>query len=472
MIELPLRHPQLFKILGVKPPKGVLLFGPPGSGKTLIAKAIANESGAFFFLLNGPEIMSKMQGQAEQNLRQAFEECEKNAPSIIFIDEIDSIAPNREKTQGEVEKRVVAQMLTLMDGAKGRGQVVVIGATNRPNAIDPALRRAGRFDREIDIGVPDEVGRMEILRIHTKNMKLSEDVDLEYVSKNTHGFVGSDLKSLCQEAALQCIREKMDLIDIDDDHIDAEILDSMCVTNEHFKFASGQSNPSSLRETVVEIPNTTWEDIGGLEDVKANLREMILYPIEHPDKFHKFGMKPSKGVLFYGPPGCGKTLLAKAVANECSSNFISVKGPELLTMWFGESEGNVRAIFDKARGASPCVLFFDELDSVGTARGSSSGGSGAGDRVLNLLLTEMDGAGSKKNLFFIGATNRPDILDEALIRPGRLDQLIYIPLPDKPARKNIFVAVLRKSPIAPDVPFDFCAEVTHRFTGADITELC
>ena len=473
MIELPLRHPQLFKTLGVKPPKGVLLFGPPGSGKTLIAKAIANETGAFFFLLNGPEIMSKMQGQAEQNLRQAFEECEKNAPSIIFIDEIDSIAPNREKSQGEVEKRVVAQLLTLMDGAKGRGQVVVIGATNRPNSIDPALRRAGRFDREIDIGVPDEVGRMEILRIHTKNMKLAEDVDLEGVAKNTHGFVGSDLKSLCQEAALQCIREKMDIIDIDDDQIDAEILDSMYVTNEHFKFAQGSSNPSSLRETVVEIPNITWEDIGGLEDVKANLREMILYPIEHPDKFHKFGMKPSKGVLFYGPPGCGKTLLAKAVANECSSNFISIKGPELLTMWFGESEANVREVFDKARGAAPCVLFFDELDSVGTARGSSMGDAGgAGDRVLNQLLTEMDGAGAKKNLFFIGATNRPDILDEALIRPGRLDQLIYIPLPDKASRLCIFKANLRKSPVAKNVSLDFCSDLTENFTGADITELC
>ena len=360
-----------------------------------------------------------------------------------------------------------------MDGAKGRGQVVVIGATNRPNSIDPALRRAGRFDREIDIGVPDEVGRMEILRIHTKNMKLAEDVDLENVAKNTHGFVGSDLKSLCQEAALQCIREKMDIIDIDDDQIDAEILDSMYVTNEHFKFAQGSSNPSSLRETVVEIPNVTWEDIGGLEDVKANLREMILYPIEHPDKFHKFGMKPSKGVLFYGPPGCGKTLLAKAVANECSSNFISIKGPELLTMWFGESEANVREVFDKARGAAPCVLFFDELDSVGTARGSSMGDAGgAGDRVLNQLLTEMDGAGAKKNLFFIGATNRPDILDEALIRPGRLDQLIYIPLPDKASRLNIFKANLRKSPVAPNVSLDFCSELTENFTGADITELC
>jgi transitional endoplasmic reticulum ATPase len=360
-----------------------------------------------------------------------------------------------------------------MDGLKGRGHVVVIAATNRPNSLDTALRRFGRFDREIDIGVPDEVGRMEILRIHTKNMKLSEDVDLAEIAKSTHGYVGSDLAALCTEAALQCIREKMDLIDIEDDTIDAEILDAMAVTNDHFRFAQGQTNPSSLRETVVEIPDVTWDDIGGLEDVKKNLQEMILYPIEHPDKFHKFGMSPSKGVLFYGPPGCGKTLLAKAVAHECSSNFISIKGPELLTMWFGESEANVREVFDKARGAAPCVLFFDELDSVGQARGSSAGdGGGAGDRVLNQLLTEMDGVGSKKNLFFIGATNRPDTLDEALIRPGRLDQLIYIPLPDKPSRANVLKAVLRKSPIAPNISFDFLADLTSGFTGADITELC
>lgn len=371
MIELPLRHPTLFKTLGVKPPRGVLLYGPPGSGKTLIARAIANETGAFFFLLNGPEIMSKMAGEAEANLRKAFEEAEKNSPAIIFIDEIDSIAPKRDKTNGEVERRVVSQMLTLMDGLKGRGHVVVLAATNRPNSIDPALRRFGRFDRELDIGVPDEVGRMEILRIHTKNMKLAEDVDLADVAKQTHGYVGADMAALCTEAALQCIREKMDLIDIEDETIDAEVLDAMAVTNEHFRFAMGQTNPSSLRETVVEIPDVTWEDIGGLEDVKKNLQEMILYPIEHPDKFHKFGMSPSKGVLFYGPPGCGKTLLAKAVAHECSSNFISIKGPELLTMWFGESEANVREVFDKARGAAPCVLFFDELDSVGIARGSS-----------------------------------------------------------------------------------------------------
>ena len=473
MIELPLRHPTLFKTLGVKPPRGVLLYGPPGSGKTLIARAIANETGAFFFLLNGPEIMSKMAGEAEANLRKAFEEAEKNSPAIIFIDELDSIAPKRDKVQGEVEKRVVSQMLTLMDGLKGRGHVVVIAATNRPNSIDPALRRFGRFDREIDIGVPDEVGRMEVMRIHTKNMKLSEDVDLAEIAKSTHGYVGADLAALCTEAALQCIREKMDLIDIEDETIDAEVLDAMCVTNEHFRFAQGQTNPSSLRETVVEIPDVTWDDIGGLEDVKKNLQEMILYPIEHPEKFHKFGMQPSKGVLFYGPPGCGKTLLAKAVAHECSSNFISIKGPELLTMWFGESEANVREVFDKARGASPCVLFFDELDSVGTARGSGGGDAGgAGDRVLNQLLTEMDGVGSKKNLFFIGATNRPDILDEALIRPGRLDQLIYIPLPDKGSRINVFKAVVRKSPIAPNINMDFLAELTEGFTGADCTELC
>lgn len=474
MIELPLRHPQLFKTLGVKPPRGVLLFGPPGSGKTLIARAIANETGAFFFLLNGPEIMSKMAGEAEANLRKAFEEAEKNSPAIIFIDEIDSIAPKRDKTNGEVERRVVSQMLTLMDGLKGRGHVVVLAATNRPNSIDPALRRFGRFDRELDIGVPDEVGRMEILRIHTKNMKLAEDVDLADVAKSTHGFVGADMAALCTEAALQCIREKMDLIDIEDETIDAEVLDAMAVTNEHFRFAQGQTNPSSLRETVVEIPDVSWDDIGGLEDVKKNLQEMILYPIEHPDKFHKFGMSPSKGVLFYGPPGCGKTLMAKAVAHECSSNFISIKGPELLTMWFGESEANVREVFDKARGAAPCVLFFDELDSVGIARGSSAGGDagGAGDRVLNQLLTEMDGVGAKKNLFFIGATNRPDILDEALIRPGRLDQLIYIPLPDKPSRHAVIKAVLRKSPVAPNINFDFLAELTDGFTGADLTELC
>ncbi|EZG70845.1 putative cell division protein 48 [Gregarina niphandrodes] len=471
MIELPLRHPSLFKTLGVKPPRGVLLYGPPGSGKTLIARAVANETGAFFFLINGPEVMSKMAGEAESNLRRAFEEAEKNAPAIIFIDEIDSIAPKREKTNGEVERRVVSQLLTLMDGLKGRGQVVVIAATNRQNSIDPALRRFGRFDREIDIGVPDEAGRIEILRIHTRNMKLAPDVRLEELAAQTHGFVGADLAQLCTEAALSCIREKMDVIDFEDETIDAEVLDSMFVTQDHFTQALGTCNPSSLRETVVEVPNIKWDDIGGLEDVKRNLQEMILYPIDHPEKYEKFGMSPSRGVLFYGPPGCGKTLLAKAVASECSANFISIKGPELLTMWFGESEANVREVFDKARTAAPCVLFFDELDSIGTQRGSSVGESGTGDRVMNQLLTEIDGVGVKKNIFFIGATNRPELLDEALLRPGRLDQLIYIPLPDFPARLSILQALTRKTPVAPDVSLHFVAQKTEGFSGADLAEL-
>ena len=522
MIELPLRHPALFKTLGVKPPRGVLLYGPPGSGKTLIARAVANETGAFFFLINGPEIMSKMAGESESNLRKAFEEAEKNAPAIIFIDEIDSIAPKREKTNGEVERRIVSQMLTLMDGLKQRASVVVIGATNRPNSMDPALRRFGRFDREIDIGVPDENGRLEVFRIHTRNMKLDEDVDPEAIARETHGFVGADIAALCTEAAMQCIREKMDLIDIEEEEIDAEILDSMAVTQDHFKHALGVSNPSSLRETVVEVPNISWSDIGGLEDVKVrklrlfmcvllrllgggnracvgdfdrlaiietnshrplpsqccyspqrDLKELVQYPVEHPEKFEKFGMSPSKGVLFYGPPGCGKTLMAKAVANECQANFISIKGPELLTMWFGESEANVRDVFEKARQAAPCVLFFDELDSIAQQRGGSHGdGGGAADRVMNQLLTEMDGVGAKKNVFIIGATNRPDIIDTALMRPGRLDQLIYIPMPDYESRLGILRATLRKSPVSKDVDLSYLAAQTDKFTGADLTEIC
>jgi len=474
MIELPLRHPQLFKKLGVKPPRGVLLHGPPGSGKTLIARAVANETGAFFFVVNGPEIMSKMTGESESNLRKVFEEAEKNAPAIIFIDEIDSIAPKRDgRGSGEADRRTVSQLLTLMDGLKKRSNVVVIGATNRPNTLDPALRRFGRFDREIDIGVPDENGRLEVLRIHTRNMKLADDVDLERIAAETHGFVGSDLAALCTEAAMNCIRDKMDMLDIEGDTIDAGLLNSLAVTQEHFKLALGQSNPSSLRETVVEVPNVTWEDIGGLEDVKRELREMVQYPIEHPEMFEKFGMSPSHGVLFYGPPGCGKTLMAKAVASECQANFISIKGPELLTMWFGESEANVRDVFNKARQAAPCVLFFDELDSIAQTRGSSLGDAGgASDRVMNQLLTEMDGMQAKKSVFIVGATNRPDIIDTALMRPGRLDQLIYIPMPDLESRMAILRAVLRKSPVSKDVDLRLLATHTDKFTGADLTEIC
>ncbi|BEJ12503.1 hypothetical protein CspHIS471_0209630 [Cutaneotrichosporon sp. HIS471] len=473
LVELPLRHPQLFKAIGIKPPRGILMFGPPGTGKTLMARAVANETGAFFFLINGPEIMSKMAGESESNLRKAFEEAEKNSPSIIFIDELDSIAPKREKTNGEVERRVVSQLLTLMDGLKARSNVVVMAATNRPNSIDPALRRFGRFDREVDIGIPDPTGRLEILRIHTKNMKLSDDVDLEQIAADTHGYVGADMAALCSEAAMQQIREKMDMIDLDEDTIDAEVLDSLGVTMENFRYALGVNNPSALRETVVEIPTTTWNDIGGLDKVKRELQETVSYPVEHPEKFLKYGLSPSKGVLFYGPPGTGKTMLAKAIANECQANFISIKGPELLTMWFGESEANVRDVFDKARAAAPCVMFFDELDSIAKARGGSSGDAGgAGDRVLNQILTEMDGMNAKKNVFIIGATNRPDQIDSALLRPGRLDQLIYIPLPDEASRLSILQATLRKSPLDPRVDLNYLAKQTAGFSGADLTEIC
>ncbi|CAM5169604.1 unnamed protein product [Eretmochelys imbricata] len=473
MVELPLRHPGLFKAIGVKPPRGILLYGPPGTGKTLVARAVANETGAFFFLINGPEIMSKLAGESESNLRKAFEEAEKNAPAIIFIDELDAIAPKREKTHGEVERRIVSQLLTLMDGLKQRSHVIVMAATNRPNSVDPALRRFGRFDREIDIGIPDSVGRLEILQIHTKNMKLAEDVDLERVARDTHGHVGADLAALCSEAALQAIRKKMNIIDLEDDTIDADILDAMAVTMDDFQWALSQSNPSALRETVVEVPQVCWEDIGGLQEVKRELQELVQFPVEYPDKFLKFGMTPSRGVLFYGPPGCGKTLLAKAIANECQANFVSIKGPELLTMWFGESEANVRDVFDKARQAAPCILFFDELDSIAKARGGGAGdGGGAADRVINQILTEMDGMTNKKTVFIIGATNRPDIIDPAILRPGRLDQLIYIPLPDDTSRAAILSANLRKSPVAGDVDLNYLAKITHGFSGADLTEIC
>lgn len=397
----------------------------------------------------------------------------KHSPSIIFIDEIDAIAPKRDKAGGEVERRIVSQLLTLMDGIKPTSNVVVIAATNRPNAIDTALRRFGRFDRELDIGVPDEDGRLDILRIKTRNMKLGKDVSLEKIAKDTHGYVGADMAQLCMEAAFQAIREKMHLIDVDAETIDAAVLDSIEIAMSHFTHALTITSPSALRENIVEVPNISWEDVGGLENVKKELYETVQYPIEHAEKFEKFGMQSSKGVLFYGPPGCGKTLLAKAIANECGANFISIKGPELLTMWFGESEANVRDLFDKARAAAPCILFFDEMDSIAKARGSGGGGgSEAGDRVINQILTEIDGVGSKKSVFVIGATNRPDILDSAITRPGRLDQLIYIPLPDYKSRLSIFKANLRKSPVEPSVDIEQLAQATEGFSGADITEIC
>ncbi|KAM0679970.1 AAA ATPase cdc48 [Glugoides intestinalis] len=472
LIELPLKQPGLFKKIGIKPPRGILLHGPPGTGKTMIAKAIANETGAFLYIINGPEIMSKMSGESESNLRKAFEEAQKNAPAIIFMDEIDSIAPNREKTQGEVEKRIVSQLLTLMDGMKSSSNIIVLGATNRPNSLDPALRRFGRFDREIEIGVPDDIGRLEILSIHTKNMNLDENVDLEEVAKEVHGFTGSDIASLCSEAAIQQIREKLPLIDLDKDSIDAGVLSSLRVNADNFRYAIANTDPSSLREKVIEKPNVSWTDIGGLAYVKRELKETVQYPVNYPDKYLKFGQYPSKGVLLYGPPGCGKTLLAKAVATECNANFISIKGPELLSMFIGESESNIRQLFDKARGSAPCVLFFDEIDSLGRSRSSSSNDGGAIDRVLNQLLAEMDGMNQKKNVFVMGATNRPAQLDSALMRPGRLDQLVYIPLPDAKSRYCIFKAKLKKTPLCDDVDLQKMSMALEGFSGADIAEIC
>jgi len=477
LVELPLKHPELWRKLGINPPRGVLLTGPSGCGKTAMARAVAAETGAYFFVINGPEVISKKAGESETNLRRAFEDAEANAEdyggAIVFIDEIDSIAPKREKAGGEVEKRIVSQLLTLMDGLKPTAKVVVIAATNRQGVIEPALRRPGRFDRELDMGVPDEAGRLEILQIKTRDMRLGKDVDLDILARGTHGYVGADLQQLCMEAALECIRSKMGLIDFDKDKVDKMILDSIVVDEKHFEHAMAVVHPSSLRESQVEVPDVHWEDVGGLEDVKRELHETVQYPVEHADKYVKFGMSPSKGVLFYGPPGCGKTLLAKAIANECGANFISIKGPELLTQWFGESEANVRELFDKARAASPCILMFDEMDSIAKARGSGGGGSSeAGDRVINQILTEIDGVGARKNVFVIGATNRPDILDPAVIRPGRLDQLIYIPLPDLKSRDAIFKAALRKAPIDPDVDIEVLARSTHGFSGADISEIC
>lgn len=471
-MELPLRFPELWTTAGVPTPKGVLLHGPPGCGKTLIANALMEETGAHVVIINGPEIMARKGGESEANLRQAFEEAQQKSPAIIFMDELDSIAPKRDQAQGETEKRIVSQLLTLMDSLKPNSNVIVIGATNRPNVIESALRRPGRFDRELEIAIPDEDGRYEILQIKTKDMKTAPDIDLFQIARDTHGFIGADLQQLALEAALECIRSNVENFDVDSEEpISDEMLDTLVVTNDHINHALSVCDPSTLRENKVEVPDVKWEDIGGLEDTKRDLQEMVRYPIEHRGLFEKFGMEASRGVLFYGPPGCGKTLMAKAIANECGANFISVKGPELLNAYFGGSEANVRDLFDKARSASPCILFFDEMDSIARARGSGSG-SDTSDRVINQILSEIDGIGSGKTLFIIGATNRPDILDPGIMRPGRLDQLIYIPLPDFESRVSIFKANLRKSPVADDITFELLADVTDGFSGADITEIC
>jgi transitional endoplasmic reticulum ATPase len=468
MIELPVRHPELFKSIGVKCPKGVLMHGPPGTGKTMIARAIANECGSAFFCLNGPECVGGKMGETESNLRSIFDEASKRAPSIIFIDEIDSIAPKRDKTNSEGERRMVAQLLTLMDGLKSRSRVMVLASTNRVDSIDPALRRFGRFDKELLISVPDEEGRLEILKIHTRNMKLHESVNLQKIAHECHGFVGADIAQLCTEAAMHCIREKMVDIDWENDQIDSAVLDSLSVTAEHFNEALGKTDPSALRETHVENPNIDWSDIGGLEDVKQELQEIVQYPVEHPELFEEFGSTPPKGVLFYGPPGCGKTLMAKAIASQAGANFISIKGPQLLSMWVGESENNIRSIFDKARGSAPCVIFFDEIDSIAPARGQNVGDSGVSDRCVNQLLTELDGMNPKKNVFTIFATNNPQLLDRALIRPGRCDRIVYIPLPDLKSRVAILKSALKKTPVADDVDIELIATTCDGYSGADL----
>jgi len=471
MIELPLRHPELFERLGVEAPKGVLLHGPPGTGKTLLARAVASETNANFLSIGGPEIMSKYYGESEERLRDVFKEAQENAPSIIFIDEIDSIAPKREEVTGEVEKRVTSQLLSLMDGLQSRGKVVVIGATNRPNAIDPALRRPGRFDREIEIGVPDRDGRLEVLEIHTRGMPLAEDVDLKKLADVTHGFVGADLESLAKEAAIRALRRILPEINLEAQSIPGDILNKIIVKMADFQDALKEIEPSAMREVLVEIPDVTWDQVGGLQDVKEELREAVEWPLKYPDLFAQLNATPPKGLLLYGPPGTGKTLLAKAVAHESESNFISVKGPELLNKFVGESEKAVREVFRKARQASPCIIFFDEIDSVAPTRGGSLGDSHVTERVISQFLTEMDGLEELRNVIIIAATNRPDIIDSALLRPGRFDRLLFVPPPDLEARKQIFKIHTRRTPLAEDVNLDDLARKTDGYTGADIASL-
>ena len=470
MIELPLKHPELFDRLGIDPPKGVLLHGPPGTGKTMIAKAVANEAGAQFYTINGPEIMSKFYGQSEENLRKTFEEAEKNAPSIIFIDEMDAIAPKRDEVQGEVERRVVSQMLTLMDGLKGRGKLIVIGATNRPDSVDEALRRPGRFDREVEIGVPDRDGRMEILQIQTRNMPKDDDVSLEELADMTYGFVGADLMALAREAAMKALRRYLPEIDLDEP-VPTEILEKMCVQSDDFREALKMVDPSALREFLVEVPNITWDDVGGLPEVKQQLKEAVEWPLDDPEAFERMGIKPPRGILLYGPPGTGKTLLAKAVANESGANFLSVKGPEILSKWVGESEKAVREIFKKAKQSAPSIVFLDEIDSIAPRRGAYEG-SHVTESIVNQLLTSIDGMDSMEDVVVIGATNRPDILDNGLLRAGRFDRLIKVSAPDEEARLAILKVHTAKMPLGRDVDIKELAKLTKGYVGADIEALC
>ena len=471
MIELPLRHPELFDRLGVEAPKGVLLHGPPGTGKTLLAKAVASETNANFHAISGPEIMSKFYGQSEENLREIFTQAQENAPSIIFIDEIDSIAPKRDEVTGEVERRVVAQLLSLMDGLQARGKVVVIGATNRPNSLDPAIRRPGRFDREIEIGIPDRDGRLEVLQVHARNVPLAKDVDLKELAGITHGYVGADLAALVKEAAMRSLRRALPSIDLEVDEIPVEILRKLEVTRDDFIQAFREMEPSTLREVLIERPSVHWDEIGGLEGAKQELREAVEWPLKYAKLFTQAGAKPPKGVLLYGPPGTGKTLLAKAVATEAEANFISVKGPEFLSKWVGESERAVRETFRKAKAAAPCIVFFDEVDAVTPQRGMGAD-SHVTERVISQVLTEMDGLEELHNVTVVAATNRPDMVDPALLRPGRFDRLAYIPPPDLEARRSIVAIHAKGKPLAPEVDLDDIAKRTEDYTGAEIAAVC
>ena len=471
MVELPLKHPILFDKLGIDPPKGVLIHGPPGVGKTLIARAVANESEANFVTINGPEIMSKYYGESEKKLRSIFKRAEEQAPTIIFLDEIDAIAPSREGTSGEVERRVVAQLLALMDGMAGRGQVIVIGATNRIGGVDPALRRPGRFDREIEIGVPSADGRYEILLVHTRGMPIADDVDLRYYANSTHGMVGADLQALTREAAMHTLRRFLPKIDLDQETIPAEILDAMEIINDDFVAASKEVHPSAMREVMVEIPNISYEDIGGLDEIIQELKETVEWPIKNPSAFERLGITPPSGILLYGPPGTGKTMLAKAVANESEANFISIKGPELLSKWVGESEKGIREIFRKARLASPSVIFFDEIDSIASRRGMN-GDSSVTERMISQLLTEIDGLETLNNVVVLASTNRPDIIDPALLRPGRFDRLVYVKPPNLDGRREILDIYTKKMPLDKDVNLEEISRNLEGFVGSDIEALC